>query len=99
MSAAALIPKPATQAISYTGPEIYENLDPIHALPERRGKAMIPVTRLDQSAILLNCDLIEQIESTPDTLITLTSNQKLVVLETADEIVERIRTYRRSIRG
>jgi flagellar protein FlbD len=58
---------------------------------------MIHVTRLNQSSVVLNSDLIEQIESTPDTLITLTNNQKLLVLETADEIVERIRLYRRSI--
>ena len=58
---------------------------------------MIHVTRLNQSSIVLNCDLIEHIESTPDTVITLVNNQKLTVLETADEIVERIRTYRRSI--
>jgi len=58
---------------------------------------MIHVTRLNQSSVVLNSDLIEQIESTPDTLITLTNNQKLIVLETADEIVERIRLYRRSI--
>jgi uncharacterized protein YlzI (FlbEa/FlbD family) len=49
---------------------------------------MIHVTRLNQSSVVLNSDLIEQIESTSDTLI---------VLETADEIVERIRLYRRSI--
>ena len=58
---------------------------------------MIQVTRLDQSSIVLNSDLIEQIEHTPDTLITLTNNQKLIVLETADQIVERIVKYRRSI--
>ena len=58
---------------------------------------MIRLTRLNHVPIVLNCDLIEQIESTPDTLITLTNNQKLIVLETADEIVERIRRYRRSI--
>jgi flagellar protein FlbD len=58
---------------------------------------MIHVTRLNQSSIVLNCDLIEQIESTPDTVITLVNNQKLTVLETADEIVDRIRNYRRSI--
>jgi flagellar protein FlbD len=58
---------------------------------------MIHVTRLNQSSIVLNCDLIEQIESTPDTVITLTNSQKLTVLETAEEIVERIRLYRRSI--
>jgi flagellar protein FlbD len=45
----------------------------------------------------LNCDLIEHIESTPDTVITLVNNQKLTVLETADEILERIRAYRRSV--
>jgi flagellar protein FlbD len=58
---------------------------------------MIHVTRLNQDSVVLNSDLIEQIESTPDTLITLTNNQKLIVRETADEIVERIRQYRRSI--
>jgi flagellar protein FlbD len=58
---------------------------------------MIHVTRLNQSSIVLNCDLIEHIESTPDTVITLVNNQTLTVLETADEIVERIRTYRRSV--
>ena len=60
-------------------------------------RRMIPVTRLDQSSIILNCDLIEQIESTPDTLITLTNSQKLVVLETPGQIVESIRQYRRSL--
>jgi flagellar protein FlbD len=63
----------------------------------KRKRAMIHVTRLNQSSIVLNCDLIEQIESTPDTVITLTNNQKLTVLETAEEIVKRIRLYRRSI--
>jgi flagellar protein FlbD len=58
---------------------------------------MIHVTRLNHSSIVLNCDLIEHIECTPDTVITLVNNQKLTVLETADEIVDRIRLYRRSI--
>jgi len=58
---------------------------------------MIHVTRLNQSSVVLNSDLIEFIESTPDTLITLTNNQKLIVRETADEIVERIREFRRSV--
>lgn len=70
-----------------------EKKNPISPLLHR----MIHVTRLNQTPIVLNSDLIEQIESTPDTLITLTNNQKLIVLETADEVVERIRIYRRSI--
>jgi flagellar protein FlbD len=58
---------------------------------------LIPVTRLNHSAILLNSDLIEQIESTPDTVITLLNAQKLTVLETADEILDRIRAWRKSL--
>ena len=58
---------------------------------------MIRVTRLNHASILLNCDLIEQIESTPDTVITLVNAQKLTVLETDDEIVNRIRTWRKSL--
>ena len=58
---------------------------------------MIPVTRLNHSPILLNSDLIEQIESTPDTVITPLNTQKLTVLETADEILERIRAWRKSL--
>jgi len=50
---------------------------------------MIQVTRLNQSSIVLNSDLIELKESTPDTLITPTNDQKLIVRETADEVVER----------
>ncbi len=58
---------------------------------------MIQVTHLNHTPFVLNSDLIEQIESTPDTVITLTNHQKLTVLETAEEIVERVRLYRQSI--
>ncbi|WP_180539542.1 flagellar FlbD family protein [Nevskia soli] len=58
---------------------------------------MIAVTRLNCSAILLNSDLIETVETTPDTVICLTNGQKIVVLEHVDEILERIRRFRQSI--
>lgn len=58
---------------------------------------MIYVTRLNHSAIALNSDLIEEIEATPDTVVRLTTGQKMTVLETPDEIVERVRAWRRSI--
>jgi flagellar protein FlbD len=58
---------------------------------------MIAVTRLNGSSILLNSDLIETVETTPDTVIRLTNGQKIVVLEHVDEILERIRQFRRSI--
>jgi flagellar protein FlbD len=58
---------------------------------------MIRVTRLNHVPIVLNADLIEHIEVTPDTVIVLTTGQRFMVLETADEVVERIVTFRRSI--
>ncbi len=58
---------------------------------------MIAVTRLNSASILLNSDLIETVESTPDTVIGLTNGQKMVVLESAEEVLERVRLFRRSI--
>lgn len=58
---------------------------------------MIQVTRLNHMPLVLNSDLIEHIEMTPDTVITLTSGQKIMVLEGASEVVERVIAFRRSI--
>jgi len=58
---------------------------------------MIPLTRLNHTSLVLNSDLIECIEVTPDTVISLTTGQKLVVLETAEEVVERVLEFRRAI--
>jgi flagellar protein FlbD len=59
--------------------------------------SMIRLTRLNHVTIYLNADLIEHIESTPDTVITLTTGQKIVVLESAEEVAERVVAFRRSI--
>jgi flagellar protein FlbD len=58
---------------------------------------MIKLTRLNHVPLLLNSDLIEYVEVTPDTVITLTTGQKLMVLESADEVVDRIVEFRRAI--
>ena len=58
---------------------------------------MIYVTRLNHKPMVLNSDLIEQIETTPDTVISLTTGQKIMVLESSDELVERVVKFRRSI--
>ena len=58
---------------------------------------MIYVTRLNHTPVVLNCDLIEHIETTPDTVISLTNGQKMMVLESADEVIDRVVRYRRSI--
>lgn len=56
---------------------------------------MIHVTRLNHASLVLNSDLIEHIESTPDTVVSLTSGQKYVVKESAEEIVEKVVEFRR----
>jgi len=58
---------------------------------------MIRLTRLNHVPLVLNSDLIEHIEATPDTVISLTNGQKIMVLETAEQVVERVIEFRRSI--
>ena len=58
---------------------------------------MINVTRLNRTRLILNSDLIEFIESAPDTVITLTNDRKLTVQESAEEVVEKVRAWRRSL--
>jgi flagellar protein FlbD len=58
---------------------------------------MIRLTRLNGGPLVLNSDLIEHIEVTPDTVIILTTGQIMRVCETADEVIERIVEFRREI--
>jgi flagellar protein FlbD len=58
---------------------------------------MIKITRLNRTPLILNSDLIEHIEMTPDTVIALTSGQKYMVLETTEEIIERVVSFRQSL--
>jgi flagellar protein FlbD len=60
---------------------------------------MIKVTRLDHSELVVNAELIETVEATPDTVITLTSGKKLVVSEHVDEIIQRVMEYRHHAYG
>jgi flagellar protein FlbD len=58
---------------------------------------MVRLTRLNHVPMVLNSDLIEHIDVTPDTVITLTTGQILRVRESADEVVRRIVEFRRRI--
>ena len=60
---------------------------------------MIHVTKMNNQPILLNNDLIESIEETPDTVITLTTGKKLIVKETIDEILEKVVAFRSKVNG
>jgi flagellar protein FlbD len=59
---------------------------------------MIELTRLNNEKIVVNADLIEFLERTPDTLVTTTTGKKLMVKETIDEVVEKVLAYHRRSR-
>jgi flagellar protein FlbD len=61
------------------------------------ARTMIRLTRINRSPLVLNSDLIEHMETTPDTVIALTTGQKLVVMESADEVIQKVIDFRRSI--
>jgi flagellar protein FlbD len=56
---------------------------------------LIFITRPNGSKLYLNPELIQTVEATPDTVITLVSNKKLIVKDTPQEIAERFIEYRR----
>lgn len=58
---------------------------------------MIKLTRLTGAPFVLNSDLILTMEATPDTVLTLTTEQKLLVREKVDDVIARIIEYKRKI--
>lgn len=60
---------------------------------------MIALHRLNGQPIFVNCDLIEAIEVTPDTVVTLISGNKLIVTDSPDDIQARIIEFKRKIHG
>ncbi|AEE15417.1 flagellar FlbD family protein [Thermodesulfobium narugense DSM 14796] len=58
---------------------------------------MIKLTKLNDAEFILNSDLIESIESSPDTTITLFTGKKFMVKETPEEIVEKIIEYNKKV--
>jgi flagellar protein FlbD len=58
---------------------------------------MIKLTRLNRVPLIVNADLIEHVEVTPDTVVALTNGQKFLVLESAEEVVDKVIEFRRAI--
>ena len=61
------------------------------------GALMIQLTRLNNTHLAVNCDLIKYVEEAPDTVITLLNGEKLVVRETTAEVIDRVCRFRRAI--
>lgn len=60
---------------------------------------MIILTKINRAPIAVNSDLIQYIEETPDTVITMTNNDKVVVKEGMATIIQKVVEYRRLIQG
>ncbi|MEG1847778.1 MAG: flagellar FlbD family protein [Lachnospiraceae bacterium] len=58
---------------------------------------MIEVTKMDGSTILINAELIEMVEETPDTLISFTTGKKIIVKESRQEVKNLVKSYRKDI--
>ena len=58
---------------------------------------MIQLTRLNKHPLAVNSDLIKFVEQAPDTVITLVTGEKIVVLEKAQEVLDRVVQFRRSV--
>jgi flagellar protein FlbD len=58
---------------------------------------MIRLTRINQVPLVLNADMIEHLETTPDTVISMTNGQKFVVLESSDDVIRKVIEFRREI--
>ncbi len=58
---------------------------------------MIDVTKMNGTCLTINADLIEIVEETPDTVITLTNGKKIIVKESRQEIKNRVKLFKREI--
>jgi len=58
---------------------------------------MIQVTRLNGEIYFLNAELIQSVEATPDTVITLVNHEKVVVKESLSQIIEEFVNYQRLV--
>ncbi|MCS7234200.1 MAG: flagellar FlbD family protein [Synergistetes bacterium] len=58
---------------------------------------MVKLTRLNGKEFVINADLIETIEATPDTVITLVNEHKYIVKEPVDEVIRKVIEYKRSL--
>ena len=58
---------------------------------------MIKVTRLNDSTLMINVDRIQSLQAIPETVITFTNNDKIMVKEPLEEVSQRIADYQRTI--
>ena len=61
------------------------------------GGLLINVTRINGMGFVINAEIIQTLEATPDTVITLTTGAKYIVKESCDEVIDKVVAYKRKI--
>lgn len=57
---------------------------------------MIRLTRLNETEVVINAEMIEFVEAIPDTIVSLVSGKKIMVVESVDQVIERVVEYRKT---
>ena len=58
---------------------------------------MIKVQKINKKDLIINAELIEFVETTPDTIISMTTGKKIIVRDTPEELIKKVIEYRREI--
>lgn len=58
---------------------------------------MVIVTKLNGARVAVNSDLIQRVEATPDTVITLVDGTKMLVVQSVDAVIDLVRSFRASV--
>lgn len=58
---------------------------------------MIELTRFDDTKFVLNCDVIQYVEATPDTIVSLITKEKLMVKESVETVIEAVVEFKRRV--
>ncbi|MFH0920094.1 MAG: flagellar FlbD family protein [Fibrobacterota bacterium] len=58
---------------------------------------MVKVTRINGTQLVINAELVELIEFTPDTIVTLTTGKKVILKDNVDDLIRRIVEYKRTV--
>ena len=60
---------------------------------------MIPLTRLNRARFYLNPDLIREVDASPDTVLVLTTGEKMLVLESVSDVLDEILRFRKELQS
>jgi len=58
---------------------------------------MIKLTKINNSLIVVNADLVEYVEALPDTIVTLTTGQKIIIKDSVDDVIRKVIEYKRVV--